>query len=167
MYHRCMIQNTITYNCRVCGSPNIVRNGANRCGQAQYHCKDCDAYRVLKPVPVYSEAQKQTILNAYRSAPASRPATHLRRGPPDGHALAQSVCSVCRISRTRSSRPSRTTCWNLTSYGRLCSKRMPNAGSGSHYVAAPVKWWPSSSAIAATPPVASCGTRPRKLSHLP
>ncbi|MXZ21016.1 MAG: hypothetical protein F4Y84_10520 [Caldilineaceae bacterium SB0665_bin_25] len=36
-----MIQKTITYSCRVCGSTNIVRNGINRLGQQQYHCKDC------------------------------------------------------------------------------------------------------------------------------
>ena len=67
-----MIQNTSTYHCRVCGSPNIVRNGANRCGQAQYHCKDCGAYRVLKPVPAYSEAHKQTILNVYKERASLR-----------------------------------------------------------------------------------------------
>jgi len=72
VYHRYMIQNTSTYHCRVCGSPNIVRNRANRCGQAQYHCKDCGAYRVLKPVPAYSEAHKQTILNAYKERASLR-----------------------------------------------------------------------------------------------
>ena len=44
-----MIQEVITYACRVCGSQDIVRNGRNRCGNAQYHCKECNAYRVLKP----------------------------------------------------------------------------------------------------------------------
>lgn len=43
-----MIQKTITYSCRVCGSENIVKNGTNRLGQQQYHCKDCGAYRVLE-----------------------------------------------------------------------------------------------------------------------
>jgi len=67
-----MIQNTITYHCRVCGSPNIVRNGTNKCGQAQYHCKACGVYRVLEPVPTYTEAQKQTILNAYKERASLR-----------------------------------------------------------------------------------------------
>lgn len=72
VYHRCMIQHPSTYHCRVCGSPNIVRNGANRCGQAQYHCKDCGVYRVLKPVPAYSAVHKQTILNAYKERASLR-----------------------------------------------------------------------------------------------
>ena len=42
-----MIQEIITYHCGVCGSSNIVRNGTNKCGNAKYHCKDCNAYRVL------------------------------------------------------------------------------------------------------------------------
>ncbi len=43
-----MKQETITYSCRVCGSTNIVKNGSNRLGQKQYHCKECNAYRVLE-----------------------------------------------------------------------------------------------------------------------
>jgi len=35
-----------------------------RCGTPQYHCKDCGTYRVLQPKPVYSEGEKQTILQA-------------------------------------------------------------------------------------------------------
>ena len=38
----------ITHVCSVCGSQSIVRNGRNRYGKAQYHCKECNAYRVLK-----------------------------------------------------------------------------------------------------------------------
>jgi len=37
-----MIQKT--YHCRVCMSTNIVRNGHNKCGQSQYHCKTCGVY---------------------------------------------------------------------------------------------------------------------------
>jgi len=72
VYDRRMIQNTITYHGRVCGSPNIVRNGTNKCGQAPYHCKACGVYRVLEPVPTYTEAQKQTILNAYKKRASLR-----------------------------------------------------------------------------------------------
>ena len=67
-----MIQTTTTYHCRVCGSTNIVRNGTNKCGQAQYHCKACGAYRVLEPVPAYSEAMKRTILNTYKERASLR-----------------------------------------------------------------------------------------------
>jgi insertion element IS1 protein InsB len=59
-----MIQETRTYTCHACGSANIVRNGTNRCGNAQYHCKDCGIYRVLKPKQVYAEAEKATVLRA-------------------------------------------------------------------------------------------------------
>ncbi len=59
-----MIQETITYTCTNCGSTNIVRNGRNKCGSRQYHCKDCGAYRVLKPKTRRSPRQKATILRA-------------------------------------------------------------------------------------------------------
>ena len=59
-----MLQETMTHVCRVCESTNIVKNGTNRCGNAQYHCKDCGTYRVLKPKPAYSETNKQTVLRA-------------------------------------------------------------------------------------------------------
>ncbi len=61
-----MIQETITYTCTQCGSINIVRNGTNKCGNVQYHCKDCGAYRVLKPKRRYTTSQKRQILHAYR-----------------------------------------------------------------------------------------------------
>jgi insertion element IS1 protein InsB len=59
-----MIQETITHTCRICKSTHIVKNGTNRCGTPQYHCKDCGTYRVLQPKPIYSEAEKQTVLQA-------------------------------------------------------------------------------------------------------
>mgnify|MGYP001159914559 CR=1 FL=1 len=60
-----MIQITITYTCHRCGSKDIAPNGTNKCGNAQYHCNDCGAYRVLEPKSPYSEADKQTILTTY------------------------------------------------------------------------------------------------------
>jgi hypothetical protein len=42
-----MIQVTMTYKCRACGSENIVKHGGNKAGNAQYHGKECGAYRVL------------------------------------------------------------------------------------------------------------------------
>src|SRR5436305_8251506 len=59
-----MIQETMTHVCRVCRSTNIVKNGTNRCGNAQYHCKDCGTYRFLRPKPAYSETNKQTVFRA-------------------------------------------------------------------------------------------------------
>ncbi|MCB9419073.1 MAG: IS1 family transposase [Ardenticatenaceae bacterium] len=60
-----LIQETITYRCRVCDSTNIVKNGTNRCGNQQYWCNDCGARRVLQPKhPVSSK--KETALNVYK-----------------------------------------------------------------------------------------------------
>jgi transposase-like protein len=59
-----MIQETTKHVCRVCKSTHIVKNGTNRCGNAQCHCKDCGAYRVLKPKQAYSETEQQTVLRA-------------------------------------------------------------------------------------------------------
>ncbi len=67
-----MIQVTITYYCRVCGSVNIVRNGTNKCGSLQYHCKDCGTYRVLEPKHVRIEGEKATILRAYQERASMR-----------------------------------------------------------------------------------------------
>src|SRR5258708_681077 len=59
-----MIQETTTHVCRVCKNTHIVKNGTNRCGNAQYHCKNCGAYRVLKPKQAYSETEQQIVLRA-------------------------------------------------------------------------------------------------------
>jgi insertion element IS1 protein InsB len=67
-----MIRITITYQCRVCGSTNIVRNGRNKCGHAQYYCRDCSAHRVLEPAPGYSAGAKRRILDAYQERASLR-----------------------------------------------------------------------------------------------
>jgi IS1 family transposase/DNA-directed RNA polymerase subunit RPC12/RpoP len=59
-----MIQETITYTCRSCGSANIIKNGTNRCGNPQYHCKDCGVYRVLKPKQRHPAVKCQQVLRA-------------------------------------------------------------------------------------------------------
>ena len=61
-----MIEEKITYTCSRCGSPNIVRNGHNKCGNPQYRCKDCNAYRVLKPKQLHPPRTRQQVLKAYR-----------------------------------------------------------------------------------------------------
>jgi insertion element IS1 protein InsB len=61
-----MIEETITYSCRSCGSLNIIRNGRNKCGNAQYHCREGGVYRVLRPKERYRAEQKAQILRAYR-----------------------------------------------------------------------------------------------------
>ena len=59
-----MIQETMTHVCRVCERTHIVKNGTHRCGNAQYHCKDCGTYRVLKPKQAYAETEQHTVLRA-------------------------------------------------------------------------------------------------------
>jgi IS1 family transposase/transposase-like protein len=59
-----MIRQTSVHECRNCGSSNIVKNGTNKSGSPQYHCKSCGVYRVLTPQQRYSTAQKTTILKA-------------------------------------------------------------------------------------------------------
>lgn len=61
-----MIQKTITYSCYSCESINIVKNGTNKCGNPQYHCKDCGVYRVLEPKNQLPHPDKEKVLQAYR-----------------------------------------------------------------------------------------------------
>jgi insertion element IS1 protein InsB len=61
-----MIEETVRYSCRSCGSTNIIRNGRNKCGNPQYHCRDCGVYRVLRPKERYTAVDKAQILRAYR-----------------------------------------------------------------------------------------------------
>ena len=69
VYDRRMIQLTITYRCRICGSTNIVRNGTNRCGSAQYYCKDCGTYRVLEPATGYLSPRNSRFWTPTRNVP--------------------------------------------------------------------------------------------------
>ena len=61
-----MIEETVRYSCRSCGSTNIIRNGRNKCGNPQYHCRECGVYRVLRPKERYTAVQRAQILRAYR-----------------------------------------------------------------------------------------------------
>ena len=62
-----MIEETLTYSCRSCGSRNIIRNGHNKCGNPQYKCKACGTCRVVRPKQKYTAEAKQTILTAYEN----------------------------------------------------------------------------------------------------
>src|SRR5262245_56956584 len=59
-----MIEETLTYSCRSCGSEDIIRNGHNKCGNAQYKCKACGTCRVIRPKTKYTAEAKATILEA-------------------------------------------------------------------------------------------------------
>jgi transposase-like protein len=67
-----MIIVTKTYKCRVCGSENIVKNGKNKAGQAQYHCKDCGAYRVLEPKQGDKGQRREQVLRTYQERASLR-----------------------------------------------------------------------------------------------
>lgn len=67
-----MITTTIQQQCRKCGSPHIVKNGHNRCGNQQYRCKDCGAIGVLAPKQTYSPERREEILRAYLERPSMR-----------------------------------------------------------------------------------------------
>ena len=61
---------TTTHRCSKCESTNLVLNGKNKSGTPTYHCKDCNAYRVLyKKKAVDKEAVFRTFeeRNSYRS----------------------------------------------------------------------------------------------------
>ncbi len=62
----------MTYKCRACGSENIVKNGRNKAGSAQYHCKDCRAYRVLVPKSAEQPERRRQVLQAYRERASLR-----------------------------------------------------------------------------------------------
>ena len=59
-----MIQETTKSTCRSCGSANIIRNGTNKCGNPQYHCKACGVYRVLEPQERHSDETRSQVLKA-------------------------------------------------------------------------------------------------------
>ncbi|WP_448595792.1 IS1/IS1595 family N-terminal zinc-binding domain-containing protein [Thermoflexus hugenholtzii] len=61
-----MVQETRTYQCARCGSSNIVKNRKIRYGGQKYHCKDCEAYRMLQPKVRYMEEQKELMLKVYQ-----------------------------------------------------------------------------------------------------
>jgi len=67
-----MIQKTITYTCHDCGGQDIVKNGTNKCGSAQYYCKTCGAHRVLEPKRKHTEKEQETILKAYQERASMR-----------------------------------------------------------------------------------------------
>lgn len=49
-----MIEMIVTYTCRRCESPNIVRNGHDYKGSQKYHCKDCGRYGTLNAQSGYA-----------------------------------------------------------------------------------------------------------------
>jgi insertion element IS1 protein InsB len=71
-YAYSMIQETITYTCRQCGSTDIVKNGTNKCGSQQYHCYTCGAYQTLQPKVAPAAQVKDWVLKAYHERASLR-----------------------------------------------------------------------------------------------
>jgi len=67
-----MIEKTITYTCRKCGSLDIVKNGTNQCGSPQYHCHSCGAYQTLQPKKASATRTKELILKTYQERASLR-----------------------------------------------------------------------------------------------
>ncbi len=97
-----MIQTTITYHCRKCGSTNIIKNGTNKCGNPQYHCKDCGAYRVLQPKCRYENHQKETILRTYKERASLRGLQCIFHVSPQtvSHWIRANVCALPDLKET-------------------------------------------------------------------
>ncbi len=72
-----MIQETTTYTCRSCSSDNIIKNGTNRYGNPQYHCKDCGLYRVLQPKECHSQEKRDQVLKAAQERVSLRGIEHI------------------------------------------------------------------------------------------
>lgn len=58
--------------CSRCHSTRIVKNGTNRSGNTQFHCKDCGKYGTLNPKQRYTSQQRRAILKAYLEDPSMR-----------------------------------------------------------------------------------------------
>ena len=63
--------------CRVCERTQIVKKGANRCGKAQHHGKDCGASGVLKPKQASWQTEHHTVLRVCRERRSLRGVTRL------------------------------------------------------------------------------------------
>jgi len=61
-----------TYQCRVCGSENILKNGKTPYGQQKYYCKDCKAHKILEPKQKYTEEKREEIIRAYQERGSMR-----------------------------------------------------------------------------------------------
>ena len=60
-----MIRTITTQLCGKCQSANIVHNGHNSCGSAQYKCKHCGTCRVLQSKRKTEKIDKDALERAY------------------------------------------------------------------------------------------------------
>ena len=67
-----MIEKSVKYSCRSCGSENIVKNGKDYKGSQKYLCKDCHSYGTVELKKGYSFSKKIEILAAYQERSSMR-----------------------------------------------------------------------------------------------
>ena len=60
------------YQCRVCGSENILKNGKTPYGQQKYYCKDCKSHKILEPKQKYTDEKREEIIKAYQERGSQR-----------------------------------------------------------------------------------------------
>jgi transposase-like protein len=122
-YAYARIQETITYACRRCGNPDIVKNGTNKCGSPQDYCHVCGAHRTLVPKRSRAAQFKSLILKTYPER-ATRSVRGLERifqvsRQTVAHWLRTILRTVPKFKQTvLPAQPVRS--WNWMNCGHLC-----------------------------------------------
>jgi transposase-like protein len=145
-----MIQETMTHACRVCESIQIAKHGTNRCGNAQYHCKDCGIYRVLKPKPEYAKTEQHTVLRACLERCSLRGVARIFPMARQTVArwLKAHVQNLPDVKETHLACHTRRCARIGCASGVVCRRKSKNAGCGQRYAAERGRLWPSSSVTA-------------------
>jgi transposase-like protein len=150
---------TKTYKCRVCGSENIVKNGTNKVGQAQYHCEDCGAYRVLEPKPNDKGQRRDYVLRSYAERASLRGLSRIY-GVARQTALKwvlKPTCRACQAFWTVCCPSSVVMGWKSMSCGPSSSARITPSGCGPPCVAARARLSPLYLVTVVLTVVVGCG----------
>jgi len=67
-----MIEKTVKFCCRNCGSENIVKNGLDYKKSQKFRCNDCKCYGTVELTNGYSFEKKVEILKAYQERSSMR-----------------------------------------------------------------------------------------------
>ncbi len=159
-----MIQETIPYVCRRCGSPDIVKNGTNKCGRPQYYCHACGAHRTLTPKRPHAAQFKSLILKTYHeraSLHGLERIFHVSRQTV-AHWLRTILRTVPKFQQTvLPAQPGDVL--ELDEVWSFVLKKARNGGYGSPCVGGHAKWSRLQLATAARRPVADSGTNCRRI----
>ena len=132
--------------CRVCERTHIVKNRTNRCGNAQYHCKNCGTYRVLKPKRAYPETEQHTVLRACLEHCSLRGVARIFTLARQTVALwlKAHVQHLPDVKETHLARDAKRCARIGCASGVLCRRKSKNAGCGQRCAAERGRLWPSS-----------------------